>query len=374
MNVYFTDFSANPECNLIKKLQLLVNKAGLEELDCQGKFVAIKIHFGELGNLAYLRHNYVAKMVSMLRDKGAKPYLTDSNTLYTGSRSNAVDHLQTAFLNGFNPISVPGAPVIIADGLLGKDEAFLEIPNGEYGKKAKIGSAIAQADIVVSMTHFKGHEQTGFGGTLKNLGMGAASVAGKMFLHSDSKPIVDRELCIGCGWCVKNCRHKAIALDDQQKAVINYDKCVGCGQCIATCQQGAAQANMDTSTRDLAGKIAEYAYAVVHGKPQLHVSFITDVSPNCDCWATNDKPIVSNIGMLASTDPVALDQACYDLVKAAAALPGSRVNPHGDNDLKGCDKFTHALLHPTTDGLFGLAHAEKIGLGTRQYTLVTIQG
>ena len=253
--VYFTNLRTTPSSNLLDKMERLVKRAGITNIDFKNQFTAIKIHFGEPGNLAYIRPNYAARMATLLRTLGAKPFLTDCNTLYSGRRSNAVDHLESAMENGFNPISAK-CDVIIADGLKGTECREIEI-NGEYCKAPKIGSAIADADIIISMNHFKGHEQTGFGGALKNLGMGCASVAGKLELHGASQPRIDLEKCKGCNICVKHCRHEAIRLDENRKAVIDYDKCVGCGQCVALCQyDGAVLGSWDTSV-NLNCKIAE---------------------------------------------------------------------------------------------------------------------
>ena len=214
--VYFTNLRTSPTSNLLDKMERLIKRAGISNIDFKDQFVAIKIHFGEPGNLAYIRPNYVARLATFLRSLGAKPFLTDCNTLYSGRRANAVDHLESAMENGFNPISAK-CDVIIADGLKGTECREIEI-DGEYCKAPKIGSALADADIIISMTHFKGHEQTGFGGALKNLGMGGASVAGKLELHGASQPKIDREHCIGCNICVKNCRHNALHLDESRKA------------------------------------------------------------------------------------------------------------------------------------------------------------
>ena len=368
--VFFTDFKSRSGMSLTKKLELLVKAAGIERLDCKDKFTAIKIHFGERGNLAFIRHNYASRMVELLRKMGARTFLTDTNTLYSGWRSNAVDHLNIAYLNGFNPISVPGAPVIIADGLRGTDQVVIPIPRGEYCREALIGSAIAKADVLVTMTHFKGHEMTGFGGALKNLGMGSASVGGKLQLHSDSKPVIERANCTGCRQCVMNCRQRAVSLDKEKIAVINYELCVGCGQCIAVCQYDTAQAVKSSTAQGLTAKISEYAWAVLQGKEHFHVSFIMDVSPLCDCWGMNDIPIIPDIGMLASFDPLALDQACFDLAKKSPAMPGSVADPDRTDARVGEDKFLYA--NPRTDGVFGLAHAEKMGIGSRSYTLIEI--
>ena len=337
--VYFTNLRTTPSSNLLDKMERLVKRAGIANIDFKNQFVAIKIHFGEPGNLAYIRPNYAARLVSLLRELGAKPFLTDCNTLYSGRRSNAVDHLQSAMENGFNPMSA-GCNVIIADGVKGTDYREIEI-DGQYCKAPKIGAAIADADIIISMNHFKGHEQAGFGGALKNLGMGCASVGGKLELHCASQPRIDTEACKGCNICVKHCAHDAIHLNNNRKAEIDYERCVGCGQCVALCQyDGAVMGEGDTSER-LNYKIDEYTKAVLADKPHFHVSFIMNVSPECDCWNHNDAAIVPDLGIAASFDPVALDKACADIVINAPILEtGNRLSdsPHHDH-LEGCDKF-----------------------------------
>lgn len=266
--VYYSDLRTSPTSNLLDKMERLLKRAGIEQLPLKDSFAAIKIHFGEPGNLAYLRPNYAARMATLLRSLGAKPFLTDCNTLYSGRRANAVDHLQSAMENGFNPISAQ-CQVIIGDGLKGTD--YREIPlNGEYCPAPKIGTAIADADIVISMNHFKGHEQAGFGGALKNLGMGCASVGGKLELHCASQPKIDEASCIGCNICVKHCAHDAVHLNASRKAEIDYAKCVGCGQCVALCQHdGAVMGAEDTSER-LSGICPRCRYGQAPFPHQLH--------------------------------------------------------------------------------------------------------
>ena len=369
--VYFTDLRVRLEDGLLKKLDRLIRAAGMETIDFKNKFAAIKIHFGEPGNMAYLRPQYAARMAGLLRSLGAKPFLTDANTLYSGRRANAVDHLQSAMENGYNPISAQ-CQVIIADGLKGIDYREIEI-DGEYCKAPKIGAAVADADIVISMTHFKGHEQTGFGGTLKNLGMGCASVGGKLELHCAAQPVVKTENCRGCNICVKHCAHDAIHLNPERKAEIDYSKCVGCGQCIALCQYDSASMGANDTSERLNYKIAEYTKAVLKDKPNFHVSFIMNVSPECDCWNHNDAAVVPDLGIAASFDPVALDKACADLVIHAPALQTvnrlTESRPH--EHLEDTDKFR--LMHPDTDWLAGLTHAEKIGIGNMQYELIEVR-
>lgn len=364
--VYFTDLRARPGNNLLDKLKILVTKAGMQNINFKEKFVALKIHFGEPGNMAYIRPKYVASIVRLIKKWGGLPFLTDANTLYHGKRANAVDHLNTAMENGFNRIAV-GCDVIIADGLKGTEYREIVI-NKKHCQAPKIGSAIADSDIIISLTHFKGHEMTGFGGTLKNIGMGSGSRAGKMEMHSTSKPRIKVGNCISCGVCIKNCSQGAIHFNRSKKAEIDYQKCIGCGQCVAVCQYSAAVASSDASGAIVQEKMVEYAYAVLEGKSHFHISFIMNVSPYCDCWSYNDMAIVPDIGMAASFDPVALDRACVDLVNEASPLRKSILEER--NYQKGEDKFYH--IHPDTNWKVGLQYAEELGLGCQNYDLVRI--
>ena len=367
--VYFTNLRSKPSQSLLKKLEVLVKKAGLETIDFDHKITAIKIHFGEPGNMAYLRPNYAAQIVKVLKSKGAITFLTDCNTLYFGRRSNAPAHLEAAFENGYNPIAT-GCPVIIGDGVKGIEYRELEL-NMEFCKTAKIGASIADSDIIISMSHFKGHEMTGFGGTLKNLGMGCASVGGKLFLHSGSSPKIYDKNCIGCRVCEKYCNYGAIKVGKDKIAHINYEICTGCGQCVAVCQYDSARVVWQNASETVCKRVAEYAYAVLKDKPSFHINFIMNVSPDCDCYGFNDYPLVPDIGIAASFDPVALDQASADKVIAAPALTGSKICvDHNHGDLKGADKFS--LAHPDTFWQAGLEHAEKIGLGSREYDLIEV--
>ena len=361
--VYYTDFRCPVGTSLLEKLRRVCIAAGIKDIDMDGRFVAIKMHFGELGNLAFLRPNYAKVVADLCKEQGGMPFLTDCNTLYPGSRKNALEHLSCAQLNGFWPMTT-GCQVIIGDGLRGTDEVEVPVPNGEYCKTAKIGRAIMDADVFISLTHFKGHESTGFGGAIKNIGMGCGSRAGKMEQHNAGKPHVVQKHCVGCKLCTKICAHDAISVQDR-KAAIDHSKCVGCGRCIAVCARNAITVNIDESNTNLSRKISEYAKAVVDGRPCFHISLIIDVSPNCDCRAENDAAIVPNVGMFASFDPVALDMACADAVNAQPPLPGAAAA--GDC---GHDHFHH--LHPETDWMSCLEHAEKLGMGTREYELIKI--
>ena len=325
--VYFTDMRTSFTENLPKKLTRLIDRAGLGTIDFDHKFVAIKIHFGEMGNLAYLRPQYARALAAYIKERGGLPFLTDCNTLYVGSRKNALEHIETAYINGYTPYAT-GCQVIIADGVRGTDEAYIPIGCEEV-KTAKIGRAIADADIIISLNHFKGHEEAGFGGALKNLGMGSGSRAGKMEMHYDGKPVVDRDRCRGCRKCATICANDGIHYENN-KAVIDHDNCVGCGRCIAICSFDAIKPHNSSSEASLNRRIAEYAYAVVKDKPNFHISIAADISPNCDCHPENDAPIVPNIGMFASFDPVAIDLAAADADRARRGdRPGQqRIRAH----------------------------------------------
>ncbi len=366
--VYFTDFRTQLEVSQGEKLKRLCRKAGIGDIDFDGKFTAIKMHFGELGNFSYIRPNYVKAVADLIKELGGKPFLTDCNTLYPGSRKNAVDHLYNAEVNGFNSVTT-GCYVIIADGLKGTDEAEVVVPNGEYCKEALIGRALYDADIIISLSHFKGHEMTGFGGAIKNVGMGGGSRAGKMQQHNEGKPRVREDLCRNCKKCSRECGSDAISYESG-KAVINQDICKGCGRCVGACAFDAIYTPYDIATETLCCKMAEYTAAILNDKPSFHISLIMDVSPNCDCHGENDAPILPNIGMLASFDPVALDQACADLCLAAEPVRNSQL---GDNLAK--EGWHHHHDHfldsnPNVKWKETLIHGEKIGLGTREYELI----
>ena len=365
--VYFADLRTDVHENLQQKLTRLMKTAGMGDIDFQDKFVAIKLHFGEPGNLAFLRPNWARTVADFVKERGGKPFLTDCNTLYVGGRKNALDHMDSAMLNGFNPMTT-GCQIIIADGLKGSDEVEVPVVGGEYVKNAKIGRAVMDADVFISLTHFKGHEEAGFGGCLKNIGMGCGSRAGKMEQHNAGKPHVAEKHCIGCGQCRKICAHGAPIIENG-KAHIDHDKCVGCGRCIAVCPKNAVQINWDETTINLNRKIAEYTKAVVDGRPCFHISLVIDVSPNCDCRPENDMAIVPNVGMFASFDPVALDMACVDAVNAQPPLRGSAAD---DAHAKAHVHDHFQRLHPDTNWRSCLEHGEKIGIGTREYELIKI--
>ena len=370
-NVYFTDLRVKNGDNLLTKLQRLIKTAGIGNIDFTDKYVAIKMHFGEPGNLAFLRPNYAKAVADVVKELGGKPFLTDCNTLYVGGRKNALDHLDSANLNGFNPTTT-GCQIIIADGLKGTDEALVPVEGGTYIKEAKIGRAVMDADVFISLNHFKGHEATGFGGALKNIGMGCGSRAGKMEMHSAGKPHVDQDLCIGCQMCAKICAHDAPEFENK-KATINHDKCVGCGRCIGVCPKDAILSASDESNEILNCKIAEYTKAVIDNRPHFHISLVIDVSPYCDCHGENDAAIVPNVGMFASFDPVALDVACADAVNAQPVLSNSMLEDCSEEERASHNHDHFHSIFPETCWESAITHGEKIGIGNSKYNLITVK-
>ena len=364
--VYFINLRATFRENFLAKIDRLLKTAGLAETVAKRDLVAVKLHFGELGNTAFIRPVFLRKIVQSIKETGGVPFLTDSNTVYAGTRSDSPNHIITAIQNGF-AFSVVDAPVIIADGLRGKSETPVII-NQKNFDKVYIGSDIVNADSLVAVAHFKGHELTGFGGTIKNLGMGCASRRGKLAQHSTLAPKVVRKKCIGCGDCAGHCSQDAISIIDG-KAKIDQEKCIGCGDCIIVCPNSAVQIQWNQSIPVFLENLAEYTMGVLKGKKDktLFINFITDVSPACDCMPLNDAPIVRDIGVVASTDPVAIDQASVDLVNKEESIKSSCLKT---NTLPGEDKFRG--IYPNVDWTIQLDYAESLGIGSRNYELVEI--
>lgn len=368
--VYFTTFRTEVGRSVLQKLKKLILTAGMDDMEFKNKFTAIKIHFGEPGNLAYLRPNYAKAVVDVIKEKEGKVFLTDCNTLYVGGRKHALEHLDSAYTNGYNPFTL-GCHVLIADGLKGTDEVLVPI-DGEYVKEAKIGRTLRDADIIISMNHFKCHESTGMGGAMKNLGMGGGSRAGKMEMHNSGKPVADPGVCISCGSCRKNCAHDAISFIEK-KAHIDHNRCVGCGRCIGVCPVDAIEAGWDEANDVLNKKIAEYTAAVLKDKEHFHITFVMDVSPNCDCHSENDMPIVSDVGIFASKDPVALDLCCAEMVLKQPvnmeSVLGDILKEKGED---GCGEDYIQLLHPTTNWKAAIEQGVKLGLGSDRYELIEV--
>jgi len=364
--VFFADMRAGARENLFGKIGRLMREAGLPGLLAPGDLVAVKVHFGEKGNHTFVRPIFVRRVVDEIKECGALPFLTDSSTLYPGERKEAVSALACAIENGF-AFSVVGAPLIMSDGLRGHTAVDVPI-DGELLQTVSIGAEIVEAHALVAVSHFKCHELTGFGGTLKNLGMGCASRTGKMQQHSTVGPKVAQRFCNGCTACLKSCAHAAISIIEG-KAEIDPALCVGCSRCITACLQKAINIQWNESASLVMKKMAEYAKGAVAGKEQktLYLNFITQVSPACDCYGHADAPIVNDIGICASTDPVALDQACADLVNNAR---GNQDTALASGHEPGGDKFRG--VHPEIDWEVQLEHGEKIGLGSRVYELVRL--
>jgi uncharacterized Fe-S center protein len=349
--VYFTPLENKKLNSPLLKIKKLLNKCNIKDFFNKNELIALKVHFGELGNTAFLRPIYLRPIVELVNHSGAKPFMVDTNTLYVGMRTNTVDHLHNAMFNGFG-YSTLQTPIVIADGLRGENSIEFEV-NLELQKTVSLASDIVNADGMVCISHFKGHEISGFGGAIKNLSMGCASRQGKLEMHSNSKPTVHQENCTSCGRCLQNCASNAIEMTP--KAFIT-DNCTGCSRCIAVCPEHTIHINWDASSADTMKKMVEYAYGtyLALNKKIIFINFITSVSPACDCYPGNDKPVVEDLGFAASLDPIALDKACFDLVKKA----------------KGEDPFK--TVYPEIDSDIQFKHAEKINFGDIQYELIRI--
>lgn len=367
-DVYFMKFGAKKNSeNLIKKIGRLYDHTGYGDMLSEGDLTAIKVHFGEPGNTTFLRPIYVRPIVDRVLARGAKPFLTDANTLYVGMRANAVDHLNAAALHGWVPSVVGQAPLVIADGLTGRD--FVEVEIGMKNcKTIKYGSAVYHADAIVAVSHFKGHLAAGVGGAIKNVGMGLGSRAGKQIMHSDIKPGVSVEKCVACGTCIKWCPESAIAMPDG-KAVIDHEKCIGCAECVISCPTKAINIRWDASHDSLQEKMAEYTYGILKDKKDkaFFFNFVMNVTPDCDCLSWSDTPIVRDIGILASRDPVAIDMASGDLVNQQIAVNGSRAE---SASAPGEDKFK--AVHDI-EWTRQLTYGEEIGLGSTKYNLIEVE-
>jgi uncharacterized Fe-S center protein len=364
--VYFADLRSRNKQNTLQKVDQLLARLAVGELIGKNDLTAVKIHFGERGNTAYVRPLYVQSVVRRLRQLEAKPFLVDTNTLYVGSRGDSVSHYDTAIANGFDFSSV-GAPVVIGGGLRGNRGHAVTVNLTHY-RQVEIAPEIVDADALVGITHFKGHELSGFGGTLKNFGMGAASRQGKLSMHSTTNPAIKAEACTGCQSCRRWCAFGAIVMEGET-ARIDPERCTGCGACLPTCTAGAIRIDWNQNPGDMQERMVEHAYgAIAPKRPKaLFLNFVLQVSPLCDCYPFADTPLVPDVGVLASADPVALDQASADLVNQQ---PGHPLSAHTAAIGPGGDKFRAAAPH--VDWAIQLAHAERIGLGRRAYELVKV--
>jgi uncharacterized Fe-S center protein len=345
--------ATDPVDVLAEKTKKVYLATGFNDRIAEGDFAALKIHFGEEGNTGYIKPKWLTGLIWEIRQKTKHAFLTDSNTLYVGNRSNSIDHLRLAWSHGFTP-EITGIPVIIADGLIGRDKRE---PRSAQARTAssKIASAILDSDVFVCLTHVTGHVQTGLGAAIKNTGMGCASRAGKLDQHSVTHPRVSAKQCRNCSVCMSFCPEAAI-VQAEGHVVIDPARCIGCGECLVVCKFGAIKMKWDEDSLRLQEKIAEYASRVLaHFKDKaVFVSFLIQVTKDCDCMAKNQKRIAGDIGILASLDPVAVDQATADLLVAAGG---------GKDPLRaGYD----------IDWSGQLAHGERIGLGLTDYKLIEV--
>ncbi|RJQ44239.1 MAG: DUF362 domain-containing protein [Gaiellales bacterium] len=372
--VYFISSRADSRERNVKKYRRMLRELDFGRIITSGDLVAIKTSFGEQGNLTYLRPQYARLVVDEVKRLGGKPFLTDSNTLYAGGRQNSRDHIVTAVENGFT-YSVTGAPVVIADGLKGRD--FRTVPiEGRHFSEAKIAALALDSNAIISLAHFKGHMVCGFGGAIKNLGMGFGARSGKQMMHSDVLPVVKPDECTACAQCIKWCPEDAIALVPHERAdgkgvkvaLIDPEACIGCGECVATCFEGAIDINWKSDPAIVQEKMAEYATAALTETRTKFaaINHVMDVTPDCDCLGWSDNPIVPNIGIVASFDPVAADAAALDLVNQAAGISDSALPREGSGE----DKF--GSIHKGIDSTAQLRHAESLGLGSASYELVPL--
>lgn len=364
--VYFANLRARTDkANKISKIRNLFDRAGFNELIEPGDLTAIKLTFGERGSDGFISPVFVRQVVDKVKEKGANPFLTDTNTLYSGSRHNAVDHLLTALEHGFD-YTVTGAPLIIADGLRSENVTEVQIDKKHFSK-VKLAKDIVSADSAIVLSHFKGHEMAGFGGAIKNLAMGGAPAVGKKEQHA-LKIIVDQAKCVGCGKCGAVCPEKAITVSNK-KASVGADKCIGCGECLTVCPVKAAGMDWATNLTAFLERMTEYGYgfAKAHENRIGYINFLLNITPDCDCASWSDAPIVPDIGILASTDPVAIDQVSFDLVNKQLGFSNTLLSC---NHEVGADKFNGLRSH--IDGTVQMRHGEEIGMGSREYNLIEI--
>jgi uncharacterized Fe-S center protein len=319
----------------MEMLEKLMDVSGGMKIVEKNNSSAVKVHFGEDGNLNFVSPLYVRKVVDLIKKSGGKPFLTDTTTLYSGRRFKADTHIELAKEHGFD-----FSPVVIADGFYGDE--YEEI-NG-----AKIARLFTDIETMFCVSHFKGHLIVGFGGALKNLAMGCSSKGGKLEMHSKSKPYINMEKCTLCLKCFDYCAYKAIS-KKKSSVEINEKLCTGCGGCMSICPERAIKFKWDAACSDVQKGIAKYAASVTKDKKIFYINFLINISPNCDCFHTNEPMIAPDIGILASFDPVSIEQASYDMVK------------------EPLDK-----LYPEIDPTEQIMYAEKFGAGERKYEIKLI--
>ncbi|NQS99531.1 MAG: DUF362 domain-containing protein [Candidatus Omnitrophica bacterium] len=354
--VYFIALDQSNDLQVIKQklIRLLSESKILNCVQAQDR-VALKVHFGEEGNTGFVRPEFVRPVCDAIAERGALAFVSDTNTLYVGRRTNSSDHLKLAYEHGFTPEAV-GAEVIIPDD--SSDANVTRVPiNQNFIKQAKIATLFYQADALVDISHFKGHMMTGFGGALKNLGMGCATREGKLQQHSDIAPVILRRGCTGCAACVEVCPVKAITIK-REKAYLDRHKCIGCASCIAACCAETIDVHWEAGADNIQEKMVEYTKAVLQGKEKksAFLNFATKITKECDCLAKDDPRIAPDVGIFASNDPVSIDKASFDLVKAA------------------CNQDIFRKAHPKRNADKQLAYAAGLGLGNLEYELIELPG
>ena len=350
-NVFFVPMTTNDRTKEIEeKLLGLCQAVELADRINKSDLVAVKMHFGEKGNITHITPKFVRPLVKAVTKIGAKPFLTDTTVLYKSERSNAVSHLRLAHEHGFT-INKVGAPVIIADGLIGNAEEEVAI-QGELFNSVSLAREVLRANALIVVTHVTGHVACGLGGTIKNLGMGLASRKGKMRQHSAMKPEVIETKCTACGLCIKWCPENAIEMRGDVAFIIS-EKCIGCGECLTVCRYDAISYNWQVSNEDLQKKTAEHALGVVLGREDkcLFFNFLITMTKDCDCFGTKMTPMMNDIGVLASADPVTIDKAALDLIESRNR------------------KSLREMAYSNIDETFQLTHGVKIGLGRMEYEL-----
>lgn len=351
--VYFVPVKDSDNISAVnEKLSLLLEESKVLAFVREGMKVAVKLHFGEEGTTGFVRPDHLRLICGEIAKRGANPFLSDANTLYRGQRLNSKDHLVVAMKHGFTKLST-GVDIFIPDEMIKEHVLQVQIDQ-KYIKTAKIGRCYVDADGFLAVTHFKGHALTGFGGTLKNIGMGCATREGKLAQHCGAAPAFYSDNCVGCGECVEVCPVDAIHMEDD-KSVLNSDKCIGCASCVGACPNKALFIDFEAGD-EVQEKMVEYAYAILKDKKGKSgfLNFALRINKECDCWTLENSRIAPDVGIFSSADPVAIDKASLDLVN------------------ESCGKEVFKEAHPRQNHLLQLEYAQKIGLGSIGYELIRV--